>query len=727
MKNLKLRTQIYISFGSIILIAGLLGVVAMLNVAAVREQSDRLAHEIAPEVSVATEIERSAMRAMFDMRGYAHTGNSVYWDKATEDFQALKKCIDQGNDLVLKHPGLTRMKEDLRKAESAVREYQTLAVKTRELMLSVDLNRDTMRKQASEFQKAGEAYLTVQNDNFHKKTSSGSIDANEAGSRLEKISLINELITFGDRKHTLSLMGQVRRDESLTADVLAGVDAFKNKIARLRELTTSRGGIEALDATEKAAATYVEALKQLVAGQNQLADLEVKRNEAGEAVLAAAKDTATFGTSLAEELSREASLKLSSSAMMINLGLCLGTLLSVVVAYLMSRALTGPLRESVAFAEAVAAGDFTRELSVHQKDEIGVLADSLRTMVGNLKRQMDEIDTKGRQAEQEAEKARINALEADKAKERALRARAEGMSQAADQIEGVVEILSSASDELNVQIDLSSSGAEEQSQRVIETATAMEEMNATVLEVAHSAARASETTVMARNKAQEGERIVIQVVEGIGAVLKQALSLKEDMGVLGQQAEGIGEVMNVISDIADQTNLLALNAAIEAARAGEAGRGFAVVADEVRKLAEKTMTATKQVGEAILSIQDGTRKNMENVDRSTQTIENTTDLAHSSGAALKEIVTLVDNASEQVQSIAVASGQQSEASEEINRSIGDISRVSTETADAMRQSAQAVNELAVQAQSLRNLTLRMKAEGESGNHAQAPIAHVLEG
>jgi methyl-accepting chemotaxis protein len=169
--------------------------------------------------------------------------------------------------------------------------------------------------------------------------------------------------------------------------------------------------------------------------------------------------------------------------------------------------------------------------------------------------------------------------------------------------------------------------------------------------------------------------------------------------------------MNVISDIADQTNLLALNAAIEAARAGDAGRGFAVVADEVRKLAEKTMTATKEVGDAIRGIQEGARKNLGNVDRAVSTIEEATGLARQSGAALEEIVHLVEVATDQVRSIATASEEQSSASEEINRSVEEINRISSETASAMTQSAQAVGELATQAGQLRQLIETMKRGG----------------
>ena len=239
----------------------------------------------------------------------------------------------------------------------------------------------------------------------------------------------------------------------------------------------------------------------------------------------------------------------------------------------------------------------------------------------------------------------------------------------------------------------------------------MEQMNATVLEVAKSASRAAETSAVARGKALDGSHIVEQVVEGIGQVQNQALTLKEDMTSLGKQAQDIGQVMTVISDIADQTNLLALNAAIEAARAGEAGRGFAVVADEVRKLAEKTMSATKEVGDSIRAVQAGARRNVENVDRAVAAIGSATELAGQSGQALREIVSLVEEATDQVRSIAAASEEQSAASEQINRSIEEVNRISLETSDGMRQSAQAVQELSAQSQELKSLIEEMQSGG----------------
>lgn len=393
------------------------------------------------------------------------------------------------------------------------------------------------------------------------------------------------------------------------------------------------------------------------------------------------------------------------------LAMGVATVLICLVLFWIVRRIVASLRQCVDFAETVASGRFDGDLSVDTGDEIGSLAASLRVMVEKLREMIETTKRKSLEAEEQARVAREATIKAEEALSQADRARKEGLLHAAGQLEGVVEVVSSASSQISAQIEESSQGAVIQTDRVRETATAMEEMNSTVLEVARSASGAADVSGLAKEKANDGERVVGDVVTGIGQVEEQSRAMKADMNELGRQAEGIGSILNVISDIADQTNLLALNAAIEAARAGDAGRGFAVVADEVRKLAEKTMTATHEVGEAVRNIQNGTRKNVENVERSGQIITNVTEMVRNAQKSLQEIVGLVDRATDQVRSIATASEEQSAASEEITRSVDEVRRISEETSQAMRESAQAVSELAHQASVLRSLVDQLKAEG----------------
>jgi len=290
---------------------------------------------------------------------------------------------------------------------------------------------------------------------------------------------------------------------------------------------------------------------------------------------------------------------------------------------------------------------------------------------------------------------------------------------AADVADAVSNQVSVAAGQLAAQIEQSAKGSRHQAQRIADTAAALEEMGATVVEVARNASQAAETSGVTKQKAESGAAVVDGVVKSIGEVRAQAHSLRVGMGQLGGQAEDIGKIMSVISDIADQTNLLALNAAIEAARAGEAGRGFAVVADEVRKLAEKTMTATQEVSRAISEIQDGTKRNIENVDLAVRLIEQSTSMAGESGEALSEIVKLADAASDQVRSIATASEQQSSAIEEINRSVAEINAIASETSEGMDLATQAVAAMAGQSQELRSLIMDMR-EDDTPNPGQQP-------
>ena len=384
-------------------------------------------------------------------------------------------------------------------------------------------------------------------------------------------------------------------------------------------------------------------------------------------------------------------------------------LLVGLIIFLVARSIAGALREGAHFVGRVAEGHFeidetqrrSLEKSAARTDEIGALARGVGAMVENLKQLFADSEQKTREAHAATEEARQAMREAEEARKAAEGARREGMLSAAGQLEEVAAVLSSASTQLSAQIEQSDRGAAESATRLSEAATAMNEMNATVQEVARNAGSASSASAETKEKAEAGAQVVEKAVRSIEDVHQMSLALKGDMAQLNEHARDISRIMAVISDIADQTNLLALNAAIEAARAGEAGRGFAVVADEVRKLAEKTMASTNDVGNAITAIQESTAKSMTGVDNAVERIGEANELASRSGAALEEIVATVVATGDQVNAIATAS-------EEINQSIVQVNDMSRQTAGAMAEASKAVSDLAAQAQRLNELIIRMK-------------------
>ncbi|SDK37861.1 methyl-accepting chemotaxis sensory transducer with Cache sensor [Maridesulfovibrio ferrireducens] len=369
--------------------------------------------------------------------------------------------------------------------------------------------------------------------------------------------------------------------------------------------------------------------------------------------------------------------------------------LVLIVVLLIANSVAKPINSMVGFAQDIADGNFdSKPDSRHFGGELLTLYDALSSMVKSLVELIGTAEEKTQEAERQTQAAQVALKEASEAKEAAERAKAEGMLQAANQLEGIVDQVTSASEELASQIEESSRGTEIQRERTSESATAMEQMNASVLEVAQNASQAAESAMDAKGNAEEGGKIVADVVSSINAVNTAAEIMASGLNDLGTQAEGISQVITVITDIADQTNLLALNAAIEAARAGEAGRGFAVVADEVRKLAEKTMQATHEVGQAVHAIQAGTRKSIEEMNNAASMVTKSTDLAGKAGDSLHSIVEIVDSTADQVRAIATASEEQSAASEQISRGTEEVNRIAADTAEAMNQSSQAVADLA---------------------------------
>ena len=453
-------------------------------------------------------------------------------------------------------------------------------------------------------------------------------------------------------------------------------------------------------------------------------------------------------------------------AMLLSLGL------GLVLAHSMARSITRPVRALDEAAARVAAGEQDLSLDVAASGEFGRLARSLQAMVehknaaleamqaekAGLEQRLDET-AQAAQARQ-ASLARnvdrmIGAMDRFAECDLTLHLDAEGDDEIARLYEGFNRALATMSDllgrvrrtveataqtvrRITSSTEELAAGVQEQSLQATEVAAAVEEMTCTIIENAKNVQHTASTASANGQAAEAGGAVVQQTVTKIREIASIVSTSAQTVERLGASSEQIGAIVSVIDKIADQTNLLALNAAIEAARAGEQGRGFAVVADEVRKLAERTTGATKEIAAMIKGIQAETDEAVKAMQRGTKEVEEGIRLADEAGAALGEIVTGAQNTVEMIQQIAAASDEQSTTSEQISRSVEGISTVSTESAEGIAEIARSGDGLHRMTDELQALLARFRIDAAdeaapahtpsfSGHRAQRPWKAVPVG
>jgi len=345
--------------------------------------------------------------------------------------------------------------------------------------------------------------------------------------------------------------------------------------------------------------------------------------------------------------------------------LIIATVLTLLFAWLLTKSITQPIDSALKAAEDIAEGDLTRTITVDGTDEAG------RLLAAMLKMQSKLRDTLQR-------------------------------------ISGSATQLASAAEELNAVTDESARGLSQQNNEIEQAATAVNQMTSAVEEVARNAVSTSEASKNATTSASDGRDLVQETVSAIERMSNDVQSTSTLIGNLADESRDIGKVLDVIRGLADQTNLLALNAAIEAARAGEAGRGFAVVADEVRALAHRTQQSTSEIERMIGSIQGGTEQAVNSMRSSTERAESTLNIAKGAGLALDTINSAVVEINERNLVIASAAEEQAQVAREVDRNLVNIRDLSTQSATGANQTSAASNELSRLAVDLNGMVARFK-------------------
>ncbi|MDD0973717.1 methyl-accepting chemotaxis protein [Pseudomonas sp. TNT2022 ID681] len=502
----------------------------------------------------------------------------------------------------------------------------------------------------------------------------------QAGVAIEQVSLpsisnLDQLTQLTLRLRTLSYRLLLNREASTQQDTLRLLEQ------RNAQIDEARRAYEPLIENAEERASYNQYLqllnqyRQLEARMKSLSqsnDLEGLRNmlnrdllDNSEQINAVMEALVKFNTNQTSKTNKAAAEQYSNAFALV-IGLLLtATVLTFVCALLLTRSIVKPIDEALHAAEQIAEGNLTQPIRAEGTDEAARLLKAMAKMQDKLRDTLQLIS-------------------------------------------GSATQLASAAEELNSVTDESARGLQQQNNEIEQAATAVTEMTSAVEEVARNAVSTSEASKEATRSAGDGRDLVMETVTAIERMSTDVQSTATLISNLANESRDIGKVLDVIRGLADQTNLLALNAAIEAARAGEAGRGFAVVADEVRALAHRTQQSTSEIERMIGSIQGGTEQAVNSMRNSTERAESTLNIARGAGLALETITGAVAEINERNLVIASAAEEQAQVAREVDRNLVNINDLSVQSATGAHQTSAASNELSRLAVDLSSLVARFR-------------------
>jgi len=487
--------------------------------------------------------------------------------------------------------------------------------------------------------------------------------------------------TFYDlRYYTAQLMGEMRTFLAFRADINITnmnsiLEVIDSKLTSAKESSDmfSFEQEEIIPEYEKALNEWKKALEATLAVHNSdeyRKDIYLAKTSIGPVIVSIQNELDALVKQLTSDISSESSNLQGESdraGSLVLMGMSLGILVGLIIAFFMSRMITVPINDVVhAFDDlAEGEGDLTRRLNAEGKSEMARLSGGFNRF-------------------------------------------AEKVHHLVEQVGSEVQNLTAVVDNVSHIVEQTQQGSIQQREQTGQVATAITEMTATVQEVAANANSAAESAQQADQNARTGQSVVSDTIQSIQALASEIETGANVIHELERDAEAIGSVLDVIRGIAEQTNLLALNAAIEAARAGEQGRGFAVVADEVRTLASRTQESTSEIQDMIDSLQSQARAAVQAINQGQDKTRTSVDNASNAGEALNAITESVTTITNMNFQIASASEEQSVVAEEINKNVVNISEVADKNASASEQLAASSNDLARLTEDLRGLVSQFK-------------------
>jgi len=682
-KNAKIRQKFMRGFGLVILLMVIFGAISFWEIKKAEGLAKELADSYLPEASLANQIDGAMAATMLGIRSYALSAQSNYLAEGMLSFKDVKEKLQQAQQMSKTNALLIVLRQNVDKAIEKASLYERLVNSSSNCVQQIRLAREQQDAVAQRFTSLCEEYISGQQQSMKDEMKTNA-PMKEVEKRFQKILLIESIFDKGNNIRLANFKFQASDNISFIETNMHLFDEIIESIRVIEPQTQLETRQLALNRIQQTVTDYRSSIATLTNNWFQLQKLYVDRTDTADEIIKIIDETQLAAAAAAEKNAFKNAENLFRASIVIIIGLVLALVASVFITSVITNAISKPVIAGVAFAEAIAKGNLTENLKIDNHDEFGILAGALNKMSANLRDQIAEVN---------------GAIKS--------------VSDLTLTINEAVSVLASSTSQISTTTAQVSASAAETAGAVSETTATIEEVNHTVENSNEKARMVSDNAKAVDQIAQNGRKAVEDTLTGMKRIQTQMESIGETIIKLSEQSQAIGEIIASVSDLAEQSNLLAVNAGIEAAKAGEQGKGFAVVAQEVKSLAEQSKQATVQVRSILNDIQKAINAAVMATEQGNKIVESGVAQTESVNSTIRVLADNINASAQSASQISLAFQQLQIGMSQVSSAMENIKQASQQNLTGVKQTESAARSLKDLGAKLTQLTQKNQELGQN--------------